>query len=471
MKKSLFLILFLFFPLFLFSVEKKVYKVVIPKDWKPYYFINENGKPDGYGVELFEAVAKNLDLKYEYVVVDDFEKILKLFEEKKVDIIPNIGITQRREKIFLFTQPTDSFFIKIYKRENQNDILKLDDLVNKKIGLVEENICSKLIDKKVLMEKKFYNHYEDLVNALENKEIDVFCYPEALISKKIEGKDIIPLEKALKEIKRGFGLAKHDFNLLPYLNDSITELKLSGELQNIYNKWFSHKSYISLTKSEMIFLVISFFGITFTSFVIMFYFLSKKKWLLTKDMLIKEVNKRTYILQIQNKRLKKIHQKLKEQSNIDPLTKIYNRKFYNEKISELLSSYKRYKQPFSYMIFDIDDFKKINDTYGHDIGDEVLKQLTKAISNHIRANDYFFRVGGEEFVILFSDTNLHQSLDVANKIKDLIFTDIDLIENRITISVGLTQIDETDSVETIYKRADSLLYEAKHNGKNQVKYN
>jgi diguanylate cyclase (GGDEF)-like protein len=203
----------------------------------------------------------------------------------------------------------------------------------------------------------------------------------------------------------------------------------------------------------------------------MFYFLSKKKWLLTKDMLIKEVNKRTYILQIQNKRLKKIHQKLKEQSNIDPLTKIYNRKFYNEKISELLSSYKRYKQPFSYMIFDIDDFKKINDTYGHDIGDEVLKQLTKAISNHIRANDYFFRVGGEEFVILFSDTNLHQSLDVANKIKDLIFTDIDLIENRITISVGLTQIDETDSVETIYKRADSLLYEAKHNGKNQVKYN
>jgi PleD family two-component response regulator len=60
---------------------------------------------------------------------------------------------------------------------------------------------------------------------------------------------------------------------------------------------------------------------------------------------------------------------------------------------------------------------------------------------------------------------------VANKIKDLIFTDIDLIENRITISVGLTQIDETDSVETIYKRADSLLYEAKHNGKNQVKYN
>ncbi len=469
MKKLVSLTILLFFPLFLFSIEKKIYKVAIPQKWEPYYFLDENGKPDGYGVELFEAVAKNLNLKYQYVVVDDFEKILKLFEDKEVDIIPNIGITQKRENIFLFTQATDSFFVKVYKRKDETNIIQLDDLTNKKIGLIEKNICSNLIDKKFLIQKIFFNNYEDLISALKDEKIDAFCYPESLIDKKIDNRDIIPLEKALKEIKRGFGLAKHEFNLLPYINDSITELKLNGELQKIYNKWFRHESYISLTKSEMVFLVISFFGITFTSFIIMFYFLSKKKWLITKNMLIEEVNKRTHILQIQNKRLKKLHQKLKEQSNVDPLTKIYNRKFYNEKIDELISLYKRYKQPFSYMIFDIDDFKKINDRYGHDIGDEVLKQLSKIVLNHIRINDYFFRIGGEEFVILFSDTSLDESLEVSNKIKDLVA--VNIMENiTVTISIGLTQIDENDSVETIYKRADCLLYEAKNNGKNQVKY-
>lgn len=473
MKKFIKLIIILLFPLYLFSFDSndsKVYKIAITDNWKPYYYVNKNGKPDGYAVELFEKIAKNLNIKYEYVIAANMHEILELFKENKVDIIPNIGISQNREDLFLFTQPTDSFFAKIYKRKDNKSINTKYDLQDKKVGVVIGNICTRLIDEKITKNKIYFTHYEELVSALKQKRIDSFCYPEMLINNELDNQ-LSSLPISLKEIKRGFGLSKEEFDLVPYLNEEITNLKLNGEFKKIHNKWFEKDSFVKLSKNETIFLIVSFFGITLTSFIIMFYFLSKKKWLLTKNMLIDEVNKRTRALQIQNQRLKKIHKKLKVQANKDALTKIYNRKFYNEKIKELVSLYKRYEQEFSFLIFDIDDFKNVNDVYGHDTGDRVLKELATAVSKHIRTNDYFFRVGGEEFIILLSDTTLDDSIDVAEKIRTLISKDIKPSEDEsITISIGLTQIEKEDDILSIYKRADRLLYEAKRDGKNQVKF-
>lgn len=469
MKKFIIIICLLLIPSFSFSIDEKTYKVVIRKDWSPYYFINEDGKPTGFAIELFEKIAEKTNIKYQYVVVDDFKEIIKLFKEDKVDILPNVGISSKREELFLFTQPTDSFYVNIYKNKNSKNIVDLKDIQGKKIGLVLNNICGRLMDKGKY-DRYFYTNYKDLISALKEGQIDAFCYPKPLIEQQIEfNGDIVSLQKSLKEIKRGIGISKQQFHLLPIFNEALTELKLTGEVDKLNEKWFNKHNYIELTKSETIFLVLSFFGITFTSFVIMFYFISKKKWLVTKDMLIKEVNKRTRALQIQNKRLRKLHLKLKEQSNKDELTKIYNRKYYNEKIEELLSLYKRYKTTFSFMIFDIDDFKFINDNYGHDVGDKVLKQLTQLITEDIRENDYFFRVGGEEFVILFSETSLENSLYIAEKIRVLISTKVDVVENqKITISIGLTEVNKDDCELTIFKRADKYLYEAKNSGKNIV---
>ncbi|XPV69093.1 MAG: diguanylate cyclase [Halarcobacter sp.] len=469
MKKLIYIIILLILPIYLSAIEDKVYKVAITKDWKPYYFINDKGKPDGYGVELFENIAKNLNIKYKYIVVDNFKDLIDLFKNNEADIIPNIGISQKRENIFLFSQPTDTFLIKIYKRKETKNINTKYDLINKKVGVGKENICNKIIDKSITKKKVVYENYKNLIKALNDKKIDAFCYPETLIQK-ANYKNIIPLDSALKEIKRGFGIVKHEFDLLPRINDEITNIKLNGKFEKIHSKWFKNKKYIELTKNETIFLVVSFFGVIFTSFVLMLYFINKKKWLITKDMLIDEVNKRTRALQIQNQRLKKIHRKLKEQTNKDALTKIYNRKFYNQKIKEMISLYKRYNQTFSFLIFDIDNFKKVNDTYGHDKGDLVLKEATKTVNEAIRTNDYFFRIGGEEFVVLLSETNLSDSKEAAEKIRVLISEKVNCIENEIiTISIGLTEINKDDDCLSIFKRADRLLYEAKRDGKNQVK--
>ncbi len=472
MKKLFFLIIFFLFPLFL-NAQQKVYKVVIRSDWKPYYFTDSSGKANGYATELFEQVAKEVGINYEYVIANNFQEIIEMLKNETIDIVPNISIVSHRESLLLFTQPTDDFMVNIYKHTSSKEILNLEDIKNKTIGLVSNNICTRLVDQNYAeIKKKFYVDYKALMNGLRNKEIDVFCYPKPLIEfENGEKEEIVSLDKSLKEIKRGMGVTKSNFELLPLFDDAITNLKLTGKLDTLHEKWFQKKKYIELTRSETIFLVLSFFGMTLTSLVVLFYFIHKKKWLHTNKMLEEEVEKQTKCYKEQNEVLKELQEKLKNQLNVDPLTNVYNRNCYNHKIEEFIALYNRHKTEFSFLIFDIDDFKKINDNYGHAIGDKVLIELSKLVKKHIRITDYFFRIGGEEFVILFANSTLKDAQLIAFKLCQIIASDLDILKDRsVTVSIGLTQVYTDDTSETIFKRADNLLYEAKTNGKNQVRF-
>jgi diguanylate cyclase (GGDEF)-like protein len=135
----------------------------------------------------------------------------------------------------------------------------------------------------------------------------------------------------------------------------------------------------------------------------------------------------------------------------------------------MLSLYQRHNTVFSFLIFDIDDFKYINDNYGHTVGDKVLIELCALVQKQIRMTDYLFRVGGEEFIILFANTSQKEVASVAQKLRITIEKELNVLENRkITVSMGLTQVQSQDTQESIFNRADELLYEAKKKGKNQV---
>lgn len=169
------------------------------------------------------------------------------------------------------------------------------------------------------------------------------------------------------------------------------------------------------------------------------------------------------------KRLKKEIKKNRNITYIDYLTKVNNRKSFDKRLEELLNAKKRYLNAFSIMLFDIDDFKKINDTFGHQKGDEVLIDMANLVTNTIRKSDYLFRLGGEEFAILFPETDLKSSLIIANKIKNLIEQEFEEVrEGSITISGGVYEVNIDDTSDSIYKKADSLLYIAKNKGKNKI---
>ena len=123
-------------------------------------------------------------------------------------------------------------------------------------------------------------------------------------------------------------------------------------------------------------------------------------------------------------------------------------------------------------MFDIDYFKKINDTYGHKAGDTVLISLSKLIKNNIRKVDVFSRIGGEEFAIILPNTDLQKAKELANKLKNLVEEYILVIDNqeiRITISIGLSTLDEKNQTyNQLLKIADTNLYEAKSKGRNTI---
>ena len=156
---------------------------------------------------------------------------------------------------------------------------------------------------------------------------------------------------------------------------------------------------------------------------------------------------------------------------VDTLTGAATRVKFNNDLNDLIQLASRFKeQTFTFMILDIDNFKNVNDTHGHDYGDIVLKDVAKTIKKHIRKTDYFYRWGGEEFVILMPMNNLKKSIDYSNilreKISKIEFKKI----KQITCSFGLVEYQSKDDETTIIKRADKFLYEAKKNGKNRVEY-
>ncbi len=161
---------------------------------------------------------------------------------------------------------------------------------------------------------------------------------------------------------------------------------------------------------------------------------------------------------------------LQYQANHDPLTKLYNRQKFNGDLEIELTRFSRYKNPFSVAMFDIDFFKKINDTYGHDIGDEVLVNISALAEQSLRETDTIARWGGEEFMILLRETSLKNGFQTMDKLRKTIENTVlsDKLENPITCSFGITECKENEDINSILKRVDVALYNAKNNGRNTV---
>jgi len=159
---------------------------------------------------------------------------------------------------------------------------------------------------------------------------------------------------------------------------------------------------------------------------------------------------------------------VKEEASTDSLTGLYNRRYLFETAKEVAQKAIAHHSPVSVFIFDIDHFKDINDTFGHHMGDTVLKRLTSQISNKMRKHDYFARWGGEEFMILLTHTTLEPAVQFAEHCR------VQTEEMKIggleglTCSFGVTQLKADDDLFSFPKRVDAALYRAKSGGRNRV---
>ncbi len=182
------------------------------------------------------------------------------------------------------------------------------------------------------------------------------------------------------------------------------------------------------------------------------------------DYLVKPFHLEQFDEMVQKCMKKLSKKKIQHLAYYDQLTNAYNR----HKLTEVFIALQQQNKPFGCIIIDIDDFKQINDRYGHLTGDETLKKLTTCFQNNIRERDIFGRWGGEEFVLFLPDIDRVQLAKKANKLREIISRcDFDKV-GHVSVSMGAGLYGEEENFEALMSKIDSALYMAKQNGKNRV---
>ncbi len=244
-------------------------------------------------------------------------------------------------------------------------------------------------------------------------------------------------------INHKYYLFSTNLNLYDYQGDIVSKILVMKDITSFIDNRNSSLLFVNLL-SLIVFMIIIF----------IIYIVFNK--------LSSEIQKNMKTITSLNKKSKYLHTK----ANTDELTSIYNKRYFDNYLESFIKS----KSKGSIIFFDIDHFKNINDTYGHPIGDKILKSITKCISKRIRKSDTFARWGGEEFVIVLNNLELDMAIQKAQEFRKCI-QEYQFEQNiTVTISLGVTQIGENDTKNGLIKRVDSLLYKAKNSGRNCVEY-
>ncbi|MCF6339368.1 MAG: cache domain-containing protein [Sulfurimonas sp.] len=250
---------------------------------------------------------------------------------------------------------------------------------------------------------------------------------------------------------------------------SSIEEKLSKKRISMYELFYSESKSILYISILIIIL-----------FLFIAYYISKK---LQKSFIKYETNidkKNTQLIELndtlENKvkertaELEKMKNKLEILATIDVLTNIHNRYSLMKILDIEISRSRRHNTPLSIIMYDIDYFKKVNDIYGHDIGDKVLTSLSSVVKNNIRDIDIVGRYGGEEFLIILPDTTLEDAKYYADRLRKKVEQYKFNTVGHITISLGLVELKDNESLDEVFKRVDDLLYKSKNDGRNRVSF-
>lgn len=170
---------------------------------------------------------------------------------------------------------------------------------------------------------------------------------------------------------------------------------------------------------------------------------------------------------------KRMEDQLRQMATSDPLTGINNRRNFMELAQQEIGRCHRYGKKFALLMLDIDHFKKINDSYGHFTGDQVLIDFCKLCAKEIRGNDIIGRLGGEEFAIACLQSDAELATSAAERIREAVESELMQVDDkkfRITVSIGVSEFRSNDTLEDLLERADNALYQAKENGRNQIKF-
>ena len=406
---------------------------------------------DGYCFQRILLDENNLP--YDYQIISVNEALLKIFQKNKDH--------------FIGRRITDQL---LFSAEFSNQLAKLYSNVSISKNTESKEIYYKEL-KKMILVTVFYMGKNSCVtrfsNVSEEKIVEksfteIFNYnPEFLVITDEKFK-IVKVNKTFEQIAgnnlevilyNGFLKFIHIEDIAETLN-SLTKVNDVNPMVTFCNK---------LRKNNNTYIEVEWWCMLNKGYI----YLSGRDVTAEKVMKrkIEQANKELLML---NEQLKEENEKLLKSAITDELTGIYNRKFFEKRVVEEMEIADRANEHISLIIFDLDRFKLVNDNFGHQFGDEVLKRTTQIAGDLIRKTDFLNRVGGEEFAIILPNTNKAQAVFVAEKVRKALEDNKHFKVGQVTGSFGVAERMKAESLRSWYKRADNALYQAKNTGRNRV---
>ena len=406
---------------------------------------------DGYCFQRILLDENNLP--YDYQIISVNEALLKIFQKNKDH--------------FIGRRITDQL---LFSAEFSNQLAKLYSNVSISKNTESKEIYYKEL-KKMILVTVFYMGKNSCVtrfsNVSEEKIVEkslteIFNYnPEFLVITDEKFK-IVKVNKTFEQIAgnnlevilyNGFLKFIHIEDIAETLN-SLTKVNNGNPMVTFCNK---------LRKNNNTYIEVEWWCMLNKGYI----YLSGRDVTAEKAMKrkIEQTNKELLML---NEQLKEKNEKLLKSAITDELTGVYNRKFFEKRVVEEMEIADRANEKISLIIFDLDRFKLVNDNFGHQFGDEVLKRTTQIAGDLIRKTDFLNRVGGEEFAIILPNTNKAQAVFVAEKVRKALEDNKHFKVGQVTGSFGVAERMKAESLRSWYKRADNALYQAKNTGRNRV---
>lgn len=436
-----------------FLSNKRTFTMVVDPNWKPFDYIDKN-KHSGMGADYMKLISERLGINIKIIPTNSWAESLSIAKDGGCDIISMLNKTPDRSKYLDFTDPFFTSQIIIISKERVWLTKGLNELSGKKVAVgegywLEENIRKDFPNINLITKVS----PEDTLRMVAEGDAfaTVVTLIEAMLIIRQEAfSDLRIIGQTNYENKLRLGVPKDNELLLQILQKSV--LSLSEEENNaIFSKWAS----IKIEEPFNYFLLWKISGLVF--FILTIFLIWNRK--LSKfNNSLKKLHKE---LAIKNDTLKRL-------SITDKLTGLYNRMKLDSTLRNEIFRTRRYKKPLSIIIMDIDNFKSINDRFGHQTGDSVLKCTAKVLSQNVREVDIVGRWGGEEFLFICPNTNINGAFTLADNLRLKIENQV--INNNIsyTASFGVAQFMYEDDEQSILYNADQALYDAKKNGRNRV---
>lgn len=419
--------------------QKKIIKMCIDPNWMPFEK-NANGKHIGMTKDYMQILEKEIGIPIKMVPTKTWLESIKFVKQRKCDIYSLVIATPKGKVYMDYTKTYLEVPLVLVTRNDEIFYSDVTKIKNKKIGIVKGYAYGEIL--KVKYSSMNLIEVENLQKGLEEVEKgELFGLIGNLssIGYNIQKNYIGQLKITGKfddKLELGVG-TRNDEPLLKNIFDKAISLISPQEHQKILNKWIS----VNYSKPSDYSLLIK---IIFGTFLILIFILYRQY------------------------ELKKYNKKLEKLSQTDVLTGIYNRLKLDTVLDYEIKNYQRYKKTFCIILLDIDNFKEINDTLGHNFGDKFLVELSSLLNFNKRETDSLGRWGGEEFLFILPQTDLEGAHKFAQKLKEIIEKyDFKHIGHK-TASFGVAQIQENETLEILFNRVDKALYFSKKNGKNRV---